>query len=283
MTLCRTVVLTLVLFSRVAVGQNVATPPSPDSAERVAAAIRAAYDTGFARLLAALPPSASDSSSDLWPVWVLGQFRARSATWVTMKGDSYLAIGYGRRTPAYLVVVPPGNKALARMQGYLELDPTADILVAQMAPVQVTPTWAGLFLLHQLSLLADHADGSTTTARSPTDEARSDLQAADLELIAADLLAGGRFRAALDTILSRWHPESTGELVDRIVHASPSEMSAVLAVVPSEPERSAAEAQLRGGVFGTSAAIRYCEVHEFGQDSCATVIKALIVAAAAPN
>src|SRR5436189_192964 len=162
----------LVLLPSRGIAQRLPSTPSRDSIERVLSSIRATYDTGFARLMAALPASARDTSSELWPVWQIGQFRTQAVAWVQMSGDRYLALSRGSRMPAWLVVVPPGSDALRRMKGTLQMDPTATILVAQIAPEQVTVTWAGVFLTHQLSLLASYVQGDTL----PSD--RVDLQAA---------------------------------------------------------------------------------------------------------
>jgi len=256
-----------------------------DSTDQLVAAIRAEYDSGFAKLLAALPPTASDTSSDVWPLWALGQFRATRVAWVALQGETYRAIGYGHRMPAYLVVVPPGSPADRRMKGFLQLDPTTSLLVAQMAPVHVSPTWAGLFLLHQLSLLSDLAHPGAPSPQSATEEARSDLQAADLELVAADFLAQGRFRVALDSALAEWRPESPADLAGRVRRAAPSALLPIQASVPSEPARSDAETRLRGGVVATSLLIRYCEQQQLDPDACAALIGQLAspLPNAAPN
>src|SRR6266571_6539796 len=191
------------LLSSEARSQGPPSIPTPDSVEQVLSDIRATYDSGFARLIAALPASARDTASDLWPLWQVGRFRAQSVAWVRMSGSRYLALARGPRMPAWLVIVPPGSDALRHMGGTLQLDPTATILVAQIAPEHVTATWAGVFLTHQLSLLASYVQGDTV---GDSAAARIELQANYIELVAGDFVAQGRLRAAIDTIFARWEP-----------------------------------------------------------------------------
>src|SRR3989442_6149876 len=140
------VIATLALSSR-ALSQVVPTAPAPDAVERLLASIRAGYDSGFSQLIAALPATARDRSTKLWLLWQLGQFRTQAVAWARLDGNRYLSVSQGPLMPAWLVVVPPGSEAFKRMPGTLQLDPTATILVAQMAPEPVTPTWAGVFLM----------------------------------------------------------------------------------------------------------------------------------------
>ncbi len=243
-----------------------------DSTEQVLAGIRAAYDSGLAAVLAELPPSAKDSGSDVWPLWVLGQFRSTNVAWVRLDGETYRAIAYGNRMPAYLVVVPPGSPALQRMRAFLQLDANSDVLVAQMAPAQVNPIWAGVFLLHQLSLLRDIVSAGAQAERSAMDELRSDLEAADVELIAADLLTHGRFRRALDSTLAKWQPKSGADVANWARQSAPAALLRLPSGSLAVPARSDAEARLRGGVVMTSLLIRYCENAKLPPGDCAILI-----------
>ncbi len=205
------ILLPILLHPSAGASQGHRPAPVPD---QVVAEIRAGYDSGFASLIAALPPSASDPSTALWPLWALGRFRTQAVAWATMSGDTYRALVPGPRMPAWLVVVPPGSNALRRMKGSLQLDPTATILVALIAPERVTPTWAGVFLVHQLSLLADYVHDSTSTSPSPAQYNRTELQAYDLELMAADFLSQGRLRHMIDSVLAHWTLASAEDAAD---------------------------------------------------------------------
>ena len=263
------VIATLALSST-ALSQVVPTAAAPDSVERLLASIRAGYDSGFTKLIAALPATARDRSTNLWLLWQLGQFRTQAVAWARLDGNRYLSINQGTLMPAWLVVVPPGSEALRRMRGTLQLDPTATILVAQMAPEPVTPTWAGVFLMHQLSLLASYVQGDTV---GDSAAARIDLQANYIELVAGDFVAQGRLLAAIDTIFARWEPQSPNEAVRRITTADRSLLLTLQATVSRESPRSKAEAELRGGFAVVAMVVRYCERHNLPANQCAALLQ----------
>ena len=263
------VIATLALSSR-ALSQVVPTAPAPDSVERLLASIRAGYDSGFSQLVAALPTTARDRSTKLWLLWQLGQFRTQAVAWARLDGNRYLSVSQGPLMPAWLVVVPPGSEAFRRMRGTLQLDPTATILVAQMAPEPVTPTWAGVFLMHQLSLLASYVQGDTVGESAA---ARIELQANYIELVAGDFVAQGRLRGAIDTIFARWEPQSPNEAVRRITNADRSLFLTLQAAVSREAPRSTAEAELRGGFAVVAMVVRYCERHSLPANQCAALLK----------
>jgi len=234
------------------------------------ASIRAGYDSGFSQLVAALPTTARDRSTKLWLLWQLGQFRTKAVAWARLDGNRYLSVSQGPLMPAWLVVVPPGSEAFRRMRGTLQLDPTATILVAQMAPEPVTPTWAGVFLMHQLSLLASYVQGDTVGESAA---ARIELQANYIELVAGDFVAQGRLRGAIDTIFARWEPQSPNEAVRRITNADRSLFLTLQATVSREAPRSTAEAELRGGFALVAMVVRYCERHSLPTNQCAALLK----------
>jgi len=262
-------VATLALSSR-ARSQVSPTALAPDSVERLLASIRAGYDSGFSQLIAALPATARDRSTKLWLLWQLGQFRTQAVAWARLDGNRYLSVSQGPLMPAWLVVVPPGSEAFRRMRGTLQLDPTATILVAQMAPEPVTPTWAGVFLMHQLSLLASYVQGDTV---GDSAAARIELQANYIELVAGDFVAQGRLRGAIDTIFARWEPQSPNEAVRRITNADRSLFLTLQATVSRESPRSTAEAELRGGFAVVAMVLRYCERNSLPTKQCAALVQ----------
>src|SRR5262249_49778039 len=110
--LFRFAILAALLAMPSTAGSQGAIPVSAsDSVERVLATLRASYDSAFAGLMPSLPPEAQDSTSDLWPLWRIGQFRAQAVRWVRMDGDRYIALEGGPLMPAWMVVVPPGSAA----------------------------------------------------------------------------------------------------------------------------------------------------------------------------
>ncbi len=270
-----TLIALALLAPAAALGQVPAAGAPADSAAEGAEQLRAVYDSGFAGILAGLPASASNASSELWPLWVLGGYRQRSVGWMRLTDGGYQPVVAGARMPAWLVVVPPGTTGLARMRRPLEMDTSRSVHVARIASFAVTPTWAAIFLFRQLSLLYHHAEELGSRAASADEIAKLELQAADVELAAADFVARGDFRDSLDVMLERWRVASPEQLADSIVRARPAVLQRILAAVPAEAARSREEGELRSGVAATSLLVRYCGLHDLETAACASQLRRL--------
>ncbi|HEY2804632.1 MAG TPA: hypothetical protein VGI92_02120 [Gemmatimonadales bacterium] len=161
------------------------------------------------------------------------------------------------------------------MRGALQLDPTTDLLVAQMAPVRISQAWAGVLLSHQLSLLADYALGATP--RRDATELQSflmEFRADEIELTAADVVSAGSFRHTLDSALETWAPQAS-VIVERIPALERPVLLALSASVSGTQALSSTENELRRGVAITSLLIRYCERHNLDETACARLLKKL--------
>lgn len=238
------------------------------------ATIRAIYDSAFAYVESALPEDAGEQASPYWPVWALARFRQQSVGWAELHGEAYTALTGGPMPCAWLVVVPEGTPARARMVATLQLDPATDLLVAQIAPIRITVPWAGVVLWRQLSLLADYALGAS--ASPPTDEEyfATEFRGYQVELMVADLLSGGLVRLVLDDLLAQGEVtgvESLTDLTSTIVELPP----ALEAVLPAPAAASQEEVWLRGGFAIAALVIRYCEQRGLDASTALPVMQAL--------
>ena len=245
-----------------------------DSSFSDPAAIRAIYDSAFAYVEAALPPQAHEQTSPYWPVWALARFRQQAVGWLELRGEGYYALSSGQRPAAWLVVVPDGSPALARMRSGLQLDPTTELLVGQIAPQPITVPWAGILVWRQLSLLADYAVG--VIAAGADDEAHyaTEFRGYQAELIVADLLSQGAMRLQLDSTLSRAGVSGLDDLAV-LIGRTANFAGTVTATVPADPSASVGEHRLRGGFVIGALVVRYCELRGLDAVTALDVMKRL--------
>lgn len=221
---------------------------------------RAVYDSGFARIANALPPGASRETSPLWPLWAIARFRLEAVGWAALEGERYVSAHTGPHPRAWLVVVPTETPAYGRMRGPLQIDPTTDLIVAQIAPEHVTMPWAGVFLAHYLSLLADYALGATARGRSTSAFYVSEARAYQIELMAADLVSAGAFRRTLDSVLAQASVRTADDLFQQLNDLYAAALTATRTLVSAEPPRSHDEETLRNGFVLVALVTRYCEL-----------------------
>ena len=223
-------------------------------------ALRGLYDSSFARIAEALPAGADSAPSPYWPLWAIAQFRRDRVAWAELRGEQYFAVRAGPAPRAWLVIVPPDAPAAARMRGTMQLDPTATILVAQIAFQSVTTEWAGIFLSRQLSLLADYALGATSILVTDEQHYLTEFRGYQIELIAADLLARGRLRNAIDSLFRATQVASLDQLAQLVRGLTPRELRILDDSALSAPPRSEAERTLRNGFLAAALTVRYCEI-----------------------
>lgn len=223
------------------------------------ATLRAVYDSAFARVQSALPGGASQQTSPYWPVWALGRFRTQAVGWAELRGEAYHAVAAGPQPRAWLVVVPEGSPAHLRMRSRMQTDPNTDLLVGQIAPQRMTLPWAGVFLLRQLSILADYALGAIKKPAPDEQYYATEFRGYQVELIVADLLSQGATRRRLDAILAESNVSGVEDLV-KLLDSVGSFAKSVIVTVPAPSAASPGEDGLRGGFVQAALVIRYCEV-----------------------
>jgi hypothetical protein len=182
------------------------------------------------------------------------------------------SLGGGRGDGGWLAVLPPGHPALAAMGGLIQLDAAATVHVVQIRPEAVQELWAGLFLVHHLSHLADRVLGASPANPDAEQVLVGEERAYGLQYIAANLVSRGRLRPALDSLLNRWNPLSLDWLADRVARWERADLDRLNSSIPSGAPRSEAEWQLRADFFAVALLIRQAERRSLGPEA---VVRAL--------
>lgn len=224
--------------------------------ERLLAELRNLYDRGFEQVIGSLMEG--DSAINR-PLFELRRFRDESVGWAELRGSAFYALEDGYRSGGWLVVVPPGHDLLSRMQSTLQLDPNPQLNVILIKPEGVTELWAGLFLIHELSHLADRALGAESPEPDVEEYLMGELRAFGLEMMAANGVTRGDFYRRLDRVLDEWQAGSVEEFVHRVRSMTVADVEKISAPVLSELAASDAERRLRNGFYSVALLIRYAE------------------------
>jgi hypothetical protein len=152
------------------------------------------------------------------------------------------------------------------------LDPSPTLHVVTIKPEEVTQLWAGVFLVHAVSQLADRVLGATPRDATPDQVLLSDFRAYELELTAADLLAKGALRVALDSLLDQARPLSTEHLASQVSPIAVANRALLNGVFPGGEPKSHAEVTLRAGFLAMALLVRHAERHDLPPDSILAAI-----------
>lgn len=231
--------------------------------ERLLSELRNLYDRGFDQVIGSLIEG--DSAINR-PLFELRRFRDESVGWAELRGSAFYALEDGYRSGGWLVVVPPGHDLLSRMQSTLQLDPNPQLNVILIKPERVTELWAGLFLIHELSHLADRALGAESPEPDVEEYLMGELRAFGLEMMAANGVTRGDFYRRLDRVLDEWQAGSVEEFVHRVRSMTVADVEKISAPVLSELAASDAEHRLRNGFYSAALLIRYAERNRLPDD-----------------
>jgi hypothetical protein len=126
----------------------------------------------------------------------------------------------------------------------------------------VTDVWAGLLLVHFLSHLQDAMRGDPRTDLSHEQMLQGEVPIYWRELAAADLLAQGRLRPALDSLIGRWQPVSVLDLAERADTLDLTDVRYLNSTLPGDGALSEAELVDRASFFAPALLIRFAEGHQ---------------------
>lgn len=253
------IILQLVACTTAPVQQKaIAAIEDPDM---VSARLRNTYEAGFSRVVAALPPSATEKTSPNFPLAALGKFKREYVAWAKLNGRNYSALGNGYSGGGWLAIVPQGNEIIADMLSPLQMDPSTTLNVVQIKSEEMTELWAGIFLTHELSHLADRIYGIEPVVPTRQEFLMGEVRAYALELMAADLLAKGELRNTLDTLIARWKPANLDELQARLPAMTQEDFALLNSVMQGGEPKSDAEVGLRAGFYLAALLIRFSEVN----------------------
>lgn len=223
--------------------------------DSVALQLRQHYETAFARLVAVIPDSAQEP--DIWPLWALARFKRQQVRWAGLRGRGYFAIEPGTTDGGWLAIVPPDNELLPTVSGLFDLDPSPTLHVLMIRPENVSEPWAAVFLVNGLSHLADRVLGVTPPNDTGRAQLLSQFRGYELELLAADRLAGGRLRESLDALLDKGHFGSIAQLVAYAPSIALANRTYLESLLPGGAPMSHQESVTRAGFLTMALLVRF--------------------------
>jgi hypothetical protein len=241
---------------------RVAVEPAAPAAPPTEAEVRAIYDRGFERLMAALPAAAS--GSPLQALHQLKAFRAERVHWAELRGTRYVALEPGRTNDAWLVVVPPTSPLGQDMEYSLQVHATETLTALHVRQARISELWAGIFLVHELSHLLDRVFDLEPLGPTRKQYIEGEARAYNLELMAISEVAKGSLEREVDRLLAAWQPKSEREAAARVSGLTAAEVKALDDAVAGGPALSEPEAALRGGLYTIACVFRYAAVNNRG-------------------
>jgi len=256
----------VLLFLNVAHPQRISSP-TPHTYHISSKDVRAIFDSGFGVVSSAIPSSAINRVSKLWPLFAVARFYKENIGWALIDGETYRAVESGPHRAAWFAVVPNDAPSYGRMKGPLQLDLTSNLLVLQIAAEPITVQWAGVFLFRYASILSDYAQGVASIDDPSRTYYATEFRGYQIELMAADALSKGKLRRAIDTELTNLSVNSVDDLFASLPKIYPIVRKLGRNLLTSVPPRTKNEEALRNGFMLTAVVIRYCETHEISPDS----------------
>lgn len=164
---------------------------------------RVNFDKGFEIIMGDIPHRTDDPN--LKQLSEIRQFRDTMVMWVGLRGNAYYALENGHRGMAGLAVVPPGHDLAKGEPNMVELDPSPENNILKIQPQKITPEWAGILLVHELSHLQDRA--YDLEPRQPTREEwlGGEVDAYMIEVKAIDHFTQGAFEKAVKEQIKRFN------------------------------------------------------------------------------
>jgi hypothetical protein len=231
------------------------TPVEPTPEE-----VRSAYNRGYEMILETLADSNQDTTYE--SLYNLKSFKEKWVRWAELRGNAYYPLEDGYRGTAWLVVVPPGNDYLAKMEATLQVYATESLVVLNIKPERVTSQWAGIFLFHELSHLMDRLYQIEPLNPSREQFLQGELRAYQAELLAANLQSDGNLDRQMDVLISKLHPSSLGDLVQKCRLMDLSEYALLDSALGNIRPESEAEVSIRLGFYLLSISIRYAQLND---------------------
>jgi hypothetical protein len=236
--------------------------------------VRDRYDAGLATIFALL--SSEEARTAYAPLVALQVFREQHVRWAELRDTMYYALESGQGIAAWLVVIPPGHPDLDSIPTTLSIDPTATINVARMKPQLLSPTWAGVALIHELSHLGDRALGLEPMMPTRKQFLEGELRAYALEMMALDLLTAGKFSAGLTATLEQWMPASVHEVIARVQPLDVGTEIALRLWAGIDPAESDAERLVRRGLYVVALVLAYIDSKGLSSDVVLSALDALL-------
>jgi hypothetical protein len=244
-----------------------------DPPDSVVARLRSVYEAGFGRIAVGVPDSAKGPAS--WPLSALVRFKTLNVRWARIEGRGFFALERGSRAAGWIAIIPPENAFFESVSEVLTLDPNPQLSVIRIRPVDVTETWAGLFLVNAISHLADRVLRVTPPGATPAQVLLTQFRAYNLELMAADGLSNGGMREALDSVLDLAHEPSIQRLARDAPRLAVTHLALLSGPLAAGDPQSFEEKKLRAGFITMALILRYGERQALDLDTILAAIDAI--------
>jgi hypothetical protein len=185
-----------------------------------------------------LSPRLALLHDDIYPQLGWGEIRA---------DNKMLAITSGRTDAPWGMVVAPDHPRLAEPGPTLRTGPDGGVLIVTIRPDAMSQRWAGIFMVHELSHLADHGTASDAIG------CRAEHEAYKVEREIVNLLSDDRFDVALDTVLDDQGIRTASELQEMLASDTHDRLAAAISTIERLLEESlplsTAEREMRDGFY----------------------------------
>jgi hypothetical protein len=266
------------LFCADAVAQQASTNLLSSNSQYVPQHFRAHYEAGFSRVMAFVPDIAD--RPQYAPLVGIKHFKEDKVRWAKIEGDSFVALEPGSAKGGWIAVIPSGHEMLTTQENTYQIDENTSLNALRIKPEKISEFWAGVFLVHELSHLADRVFEVEPVNPTRKEYLLGEARAYNLEMMLADLVSKGAYQKRLDTILGKWKPVSAKFLIEKMLSNDFPELRTLDTVVSKEKAESPVEYDLRSGFHVLSMYIRYSENQAAGEEDFLRGLNTILLTAA---
>lgn len=239
------------------------------------AVFRAQYENGFSLVMKSLPVDSPDETLSKLKV-----FKEKYVRWARVGKEEYYPLESGFKNGAWMAIIPPNHVLAQKETNTLKVDAAPNMTVLRIRPDKVTEVWAGIFLIHELTHLAD-----LVFKVEPPNPARDqflvgEARAYTLESRAVNLMSRGNFERQLDVTLKAWKIATPKALVGKLMTLSYEDIADLDGVIKSEIPKSNEEASLRLGFYAAALLVRYLDKTHADKDTILRSLNRLLLGAA---
>lgn len=184
--------------------------------------IRGIYEKGIEFIFNHIPPQKEQEGLSVRLLRTLMEFKRRNVRWAELrdegeKGFAVIALGSeyleaGIAGMGWLGVIPPTYPSIEK-EHVLAVDTRSSIQVLKIKPFPVTPEWAGIGLVHELSHLQDLTKGFEQKNPSREEYLRGEKEAYLREIAAVDIVSQDRLQSEVDTAIQNFNIQSVEDVV----------------------------------------------------------------------
>jgi hypothetical protein len=239
---------------------------------------RALYENGYSAVMNAVPIDSTDRKYKR--LLDLKKIKEKFVRWAGIGEKGYYALESGPSAGAWIAIIPPDHVLAQKQEFTLLIDAAPNMTVLRIKPDKITEIWAGIFLIHELSHLADRITKFESLNPTREEFLLGEGRAYELESQASNLVSRGAFEHRLDTTLAAWKFSTVKALVDKLMTLEHADVVALDNVVTREEPKSEAEASLRLGFYSIALFSRFLSKTKFDKDARLRGLNCLLMRAA---